>query len=270
MKKIISSVFIVMHLLVLGQGQWEEKWRIPSDIFTVWDIDQASNSIICSQNNVTKRDINGKIVSEQSVKSIGALTKIDASTIFKLALFSENQQQICFLDNALALQNDCIDLATFDIQYAQTFCYTAQNDRLWVYDQLNSSIRLITLKTMEQQIIQNLRSLIQFNAISQLFEWNNELFLVDDAGKVHHFDLFGSFIGTYTLPTARWVQPWKEGFLVTDEKDINFFDPNLIETISFFKNLPVSDAIISFKWQASTQLLFVQTTKEISCFHFKK
>ena len=35
MKKIISSVFIVMHLLVLGQGQWEEKWRIPSDIFTV-------------------------------------------------------------------------------------------------------------------------------------------------------------------------------------------------------------------------------------------
>jgi hypothetical protein len=66
------------------------------------------------------------------------------------------------------------------------------------------------------------------------------------------------------------VQPWKEGFLVATEKDINYFDPILIETVSFFENLHISDAIISFKWQASTQLLFVQTTKEISCFQFKK
>lgn len=270
MKNLITCFLIIVHQLLLAQSQWEEKWSVPCDSNTVWDIDQANNSIVYGQNNLIKRDGNGKKISEQSIKSIGEITKIDASNTFKMAVFSENQQQICFLDNALAIQNECIDLTTFDIQYAETFSYTAQNDRLWVYDQLNSTVKLITLESMNQQTIQNLRSLIQFTVIDQLFEWNNELYLVTDNERIHHFDVFGSYLGTITVPNSQWIQPWKEGFLVATGTEINYFEASRGTAIPFFISIPTETAILSFKWQAQTQLLFVQTSTKLTCFHFKK
>lgn len=271
MKITLASFVIIVHHLLFAQGQWEMKWTIPCDSLTVWDIDQASFSIVCSQNNIIKRDQNGKKICEQSIKSIGAITKIDAANIFKLALFSENQQQICFLDNVLTIQDECVDLSKFDIQFAQTFSYTAQNDRLWVYDQLNSSIKLITHQTVEQQFIQNLRSLLPYSIVSQLVEWENELYLIDDTGKVHHFDLFGSLVGTIELPSAGWTQPWKDGFLVAAGHTITYFDPNLAEATPFFNtSTALTDPILSFKWQAATQLLYVQTKDELTCSQFKK
>jgi hypothetical protein len=270
MKKRITCLLIIFHQLVLAQSQWEEKWSIPCDSTTVWDIDQANNSFVYSQNNLIKRDGNGKKISEQSIKSIGEITKIDASNTFKIAVFSENQQQICFLDNALAIQNECIELTSFDIHYAETFSYTAQNDRLWVYDQLNSTLKLITLESMKQQKIQNLRSLIQFTAIDQLFERNNELYLVTDNKKIHHFDVFGSYLGTVIVPNSHWIQAWKDGFLSATANEINYVESSLTSSIPFFLMLPDETTILSFKWQAASQLLFVQTSTKLTCFQFKK
>lgn len=270
MRNRITIFFIIVHHLLLSQSNWEEKWSIPCDSNTVWDIDQANNSIVYSQNNIIKRDGNGKKISEESIKSIGEISKIDASNTFKIAVFSENQQQICFLDNVLAIQNECIDLTNFDIQYAESFSYTAQNDRLWVYDQLNSTVKLITIESMKQQTIQNLRSLIRFSVINQLFEWNNELYLVTDNEKIHHFDVFGSYLGTVIIPSTQWIQPWKGGFLSATAHEINYIETSFAGSIPFFQNIPIETPILSFKWQAASQLLFVQTRSKLTCFRFKK
>jgi hypothetical protein len=270
MRNCITLFILVIHQLVLAQSQWEEKWSIPCDSSTVWDIDQANNSIVYSQNNLIKRDAKGQKISEQSIKSIGEITKIDASNTFKIAIFSENQQQICFLDNALAIQNECIDLTAFDIQYAETFSYTEQNDRLWVYDQLNSTVKLITLESMKQQTIQNLRSLIQFTAVNQLFEWKNELYMVTDNEKIHHFDVFGSYLGTVVVPNTYWIQAWKDGFLFATGNEINYFETGRSASVPFFITLPSEKGIISFKWQVVSQQLFVQTRTKLTCFQFKK
>ena len=258
-------MLIIFHQLVLAQSQWEEKWSIPCDSTTVWDIDQANNSFVYSQNNLIKRDGNGKKISEQSIKSIGEITKIDASNTFKIAVFSENQQQICFLDNALAIQNECIELTSFDIQYAETFSYTAQNDRLWVYDQLNSTLKLITLESMKQQKIQNLRSLIQFTAIDQLFERNNELYLVTDNEKIHHFDVFGSYLGTVIVPNSHWIQAWKDGFLSATANEINYVESSLTSSIPFFLMLPDETTILSFKSVSYTHLRAHETLSDLVC-----
>lgn len=222
--------------------QLELAWTIPLNQTDVWDNDDAGNIYLFQNQAIAKLDTNGQQLLTQSTKSIGQVAKIDASNWMKLALFSEEQQQICYLDNALGLIPDCIELSDLGINLAQNFSTSVQTDRIWVYDQLNSELQIITLRSNQRQIVQNLSGLAEISAVQDMTEYGNTLILMDTEGKVLFFDNFGSLQEVYPVE-ADCFFPTDHSFFFVKGHQLFF---QLRDQSVFMGEIPVTENILKF------------------------
>lgn len=253
-------------LTLHSQESFNLLWSKPLDENSTWDIDQAGVLYVFSDQNLSKYDISGKLVLTQSTKSLGQIAKIDAGNWLKIALFSEEQQQVCYVDNALGIQGDCIDLTSLGIALAQQIATSNQTDRLWVFDQLNSELHLITLRTYQKQTIQNLRGLVDLGNLLQLHEFENRLYLFDDRGQVTTFDAFGSFINSITLPTANSIQAVDKGIFYSDSTRIFATATDETEKQLFFTFTNEGEKIERFSIIGNR--LVVSSKKMVYCYGF--
>jgi hypothetical protein len=243
-----------------GQESWKQCWTMPLSEESAWDADPSGNVYLYNNESISKLDSTGKLLLTQSAKSIGTIEKIDASNRLKIAVFSEEQQQVCYLDNALALQSDCIDLTAAGIGLAQHFATSVQTDRIWIYDQLNSELQLVTLRGNQRQTVQNLRSLLEIGMVTQLFEFNNVLYLVDNLGQVATFDNFGTFLSGFTL-SAGYVQAFGKGVLYSMAGSIFARAAESDKETPFFAG---SEPIRCFHFAANR--LYISTATSLTCF----
>jgi hypothetical protein len=126
MRKLFFFVFLCTAFHGWSQQAWKESWQIAIAPECSWDADQGGNIYLFCDQTISKVDSTGKQLLTQSTKSIGTISKIDAMNWLKIAIFSEEQQQICYLDNALGLQPGCIDLTELGVSLAQEFATSAQ------------------------------------------------------------------------------------------------------------------------------------------------
>lgn len=265
MRKLLTFVpaFLCVFLLhaQADTSGWTELWSVTLDAEATWDVDQAGNTYLVNQQTIRKLDTLGKAVLTQSSKAIGRISKIDASNWLKIALFSEDQQLICYLDNALGIQPGCIELGELGINLAQQFATSSQTDRLWIYDQLNSELQLLTIRTSQHQIVQNLKSLAETGNTIQLTEFGNSLYLLDDKGLLITFDNFGSFTGSEQL-TASWIQPFNNGLLTANGNSIWSHNDARTQTLPFF-TLLANQQITRFYYTAKR--LYISTGDKLIC-----
>ncbi|TSJ41629.1 hypothetical protein [Fluviicola chungangensis] len=264
-KLIFPFIFLVLPFWGSGQQIWKELWHLELDSTAIWDIDPIHQSIIYQNQNIQKRDAKGQIMLQESIKSLGNIQKIDAQNPLKIALFSEDQQSICFLDNALALQGDCIYLSDLDISLAVSMSASIQTDRIWVYDEPNSKIELITLRNGQGQQVQNVKGLLNMKSIVNIQEIDNRLYLFDEENQVAWFDQFGNFIDVATLPPHKPVYPIQDYFLISEGKNIQTVTIDS-EFVSFFfaGDLLLDSKIL--KMEVSGDRLYIQTLKMLYCF----
>ena len=161
----ISSVVLICGVLNVRaqseQNQWEWLQNYPIGMDEVWVVDGIGNVIITHRDQLTKYGPDGKVLFEQSQKSFGRLEKIESFNTLKFVCFSEQQQTLCFFDNSLTALEKCIELADYDILNATHFATSGQSDKLWVFDQVNSTLRLLSLNGLNQdQAIKNLGGII--------------------------------------------------------------------------------------------------------------
>lgn len=270
MRNFISILFLMSVLTVKAQQpEWKVIWQMSIDSSTIWDVDEAMNVYVVNSSNITKFSNKGQKIVGESIKSVGTIEKLDAGNAMKPAVFSEDQQQICFLDNALALQN-CIDLSEIDIELAGTFCTSVQTDRIWIYDQLNSQLRLQTLRSNQSQVIQNLKGITSISEVNYLTEFNNQLFLGDVSNHLVILDNYGSLIAEVDLPQHLPFQPFADGLLIATKTAITANDFQLKASIPFFEiSSCIQEEICGFKYSnyqlvVSTKqhLYFLQMTKK--------
>ncbi|ASS50121.1 MAG: hypothetical protein A3D31_11165 [Candidatus Fluviicola riflensis] len=262
MYKLILFLALCFSFSSKAQQSWKQVWTAPIDSTAVWDVDQAGNAYLVDKQTISKLDTAGKQLLTQSTKSMGTIAKIDASNWMKIAIFSEDQQRICYLDNALAFQPGCIDLAEFGVNLAQHFSTSAQTDRIWIYDQLNSELQLITIRNSQRQIVQNLASLVDLGTVLQLIEFQNKLYLFDNRGQVITLDNFGSFLSAQTVAGTH-IQPFATGFLASDKQFIRFSDEET-ELLTPFFELVSGEEI---KWFCFVgKRLFVSTATQLISF----
>jgi hypothetical protein len=271
MKILFTSLFCcLISTFVFSQSNWRLNWSIATDSVYTWDVDPAKNTYLIQGSHIQKYNAQAIKQQEQSIKAIGTIQKIDAKNVLKIAVFSEDQQRICFLDNALAPQGPCIELIDQGIQLAQTFVYSNQIDRVWVFDEINAELKLITTQNSQAQLIQNIRDLVNIQQIQSLFELNNELFLIDTAGTVVRLDNFGSLISSIQLPfsTTKGIQISDNGYLITGENNqIYFISFDGDEKQLFFDGVLLNPSVIqSFKLVGKT--LFIGTSNGLYCFDF--
>jgi len=260
-----SFILLALPCLGFGQQSWKELWHLDIDSTAIWDIDPIHQSIIYQNQNIQKRDAKGQIMLQESIKSLGNIQKIDAQNPLKIALFSEDQQSICFLDNALALQGDCIYLSDLNVSLAASMSASIQTDRIWVYDEPNSKLELITLRNGQGQQVQNVKGLLNMKSIVNMQEIDNRLYLFDEENQVAWFDQFGNFIDVATLPPNKPIYPIQDYFLIAEGKNIQTVNIDS-EFVSFFF---AGDALLDSnirKIEVSGDRLYVQTQNMLYCF----
>ncbi|WP_343637437.1 hypothetical protein [Fluviicola sp.] len=261
----VTCFLTALPCLGFSQQSWKELWHLELDSTAIWDIDPIHQSIIYQNQNIQKRDAKGQIMLQESIKSLGNIQKIDAQNPLKIALFSEDQQSICFLDNALALQGDCIYLSDLNVSLAASMSASIQTDRIWIYDEPNSKLELITLRNGQGQQVQNVKGLLNMKSIVNMQEIDNRLFLFDEENQVAWFDQFGNFIDVATLTPGKPIYPIQDYFLIAEGKNIQTVDLNSEFVAFFFAGDHVLDSKI-LKMEVSGDRLYIQTQTMLYCF----
>lgn len=265
MYRLIFSLILLIPIWGHTQQTWKELWHFDIDSTAIWDIDPMHQSIIYQNQNIQKRDAKGQIMLQESIKSLGNIQKIDAQNPLKIVLFSEDQQSVCFLDNALALQGDCIYLSDLNVSLASSVSASIQTDRIWIYDEPNSKIELITLRNGQGQLVQNVKGLLNMKSIVNIQEIDNRLFLFDEENQVAWFDQFGNFIDVATLPPNKPVYPIQDYFLIADGKNIQALNIDAEPVSVFFLGDSLLDSPI-LKMEVSGERLYIQTQKRLYCY----
>lgn len=235
---------IVFIFCVLASNAQEIEWKqiqtFPIEKEDVWTVDVMGNVITTKRDQLIKSNPEGTIIFEQSQKSLGRIDKIEPVNTLKFVAFSEEQQTLCFFDNSLTVMENCIELADYDILNATQFATSGQSDKLWVFDQVNSTLSLLSLKGLnQQQQVKNLMGILNAENISQMIEIENKLFFVDHDKGVFVFDLYGTLIRFIEMTDVNWIQFKEENILMLKKDELIIYN---FRTISEEKiKLPSSD-----------------------------
>ena len=207
MKLLIFIITVLITGSLFGQNkmkEWNEIGSVSAESISCWNVDAFNQLLIANQSTLTKYAVSGTVLYKISNKSLGEIQQIIPITPLKILLFSEAQQQICFVDNTLTLVNDCIDLSEYEIEYASHIARSERGDKLWVFDQINSRILLIDINQKGKivQEIRNAKGLMNMEQLVEMIEFDSKLFLLDSSKKMTVIDLYGSLIDQRNTETS--------------------------------------------------------------------
>lgn len=203
---IMRAFLLYLHLFLITQNfvhaqdstdyRWHKTQEIAVQKDAVWTVDLLGNVITSHNGTINKYDSLGILRFTQSSKSIGSTTQILAVNSMKLVHFSAEQQRICFYDNTLTMSESCIDLSEMGVYSAQLIYPSSRPDKLWIYDNTNSTLLLIDLfKQREQTLVSaNLKGTLEIEKIEKMIECDSRLYLSDNESSVYLFDMYGTFI----------------------------------------------------------------------------
>lgn len=241
MKYFLLHILFFLSLDVFSQASdWKLMQSYPIEIETVWTVDVVGNVICANRDHLTKYNPSGKVIFEQSQKSIGRIDKIEPVNTLKFVAFSEEQQSLCFFDNSLTIMENCIELEDFDVLNATQFATSGQSDKLWVFDQVNSTLSLLSLNGLNQeQEVKNLMGILNAENIVQMIEIENKLFFVDSEKGVFVVDLYGTLIRYIEMDQLKWVQFKEDNVLMLVGGDLIIYNFNSQQQEKI--GLPLSD-----------------------------
>lgn len=171
-----------------------EKSKIMVDSTAYWNMDVLGNHLVSFNGTISKIDTSGKVKYTQSIRSYGKTAQMVSINAMKLVHFSEEQQTLCFLDNTLTSSENCLELTDHEIINATFVSASSQPDKIWVMDQLNSTLyQLPIIGNDPTRQIGNLSGLLNFSTVSQIKEAGNKLYLRTSEG-IFILDIYGSLI----------------------------------------------------------------------------
>jgi hypothetical protein len=243
LKSILSIAFIIAAFYQaksqeIDTVQWKKRGEIKIGFEDVWSVDILGNIYSTDDRVINKYDSIGKLKFSQSIKSFGHLKDLQPINPMKVIGFSEEQQIICVLDNTLTLSDECVDLTRFDIGNASLIAVSGQSDKLWVLDQLNSKLLLLSLNHSSQfQEVKNLQGILNMAEILLIKEVNNELFLADAKGKIYQFDVYGSLLSVYEHPGLKDILVKDNNLIILTNNQLIL--SNMLSNEKKIMNLPM-------------------------------
>ena len=217
-----SALTLSFFLSVFAFSQTlSEVKRYPISEGANWTVDGLENIIISEKDRLTKYDKNGKMLFEQSAKLFGQYDKVGMVNSLKIYGFSEVQQLVCFYDNSLTMLEKCIDLSEYDLINVSTVERSGQSDKMWAFDQVNSTLHLLSFSgLLQSQAVKNLNGILNAENITQLIEWENKLFVLDHNKGIYVFDLYGTLIRFIEQENIKWIQVFNEYVICLVEEEL--------------------------------------------------
>jgi len=255
---------ILTSSLFAQEVDWKLVQVFPIENEEVWTVDVIGNVITSKRDQLTKYSPTGKVLFEQSQKSFGRLNKIEPINTLKFVAFSEQQQTLCFFDNSLTVMENCIELADFNIINATQFATSGQSDKLWVFDQVNSTLLLLSLQGLNQeQQVKNLMGILNAESITQMVEIENKLFFVDKENGIFMFDVYGTLINKIELKEVQWIQCKDDNVLILVDNQLLIH--NVVTLSQQTIPLPAND-FCEFKFDG--QAIYFRSKNTIQKFEF--
>ena len=199
MKQFLFVLFMVSLSVSFAQDSLSYSWGKVRSYSVLegetWAVDLLENMYISDGGMIHKYDSSGRLRFSQSIKSLGGTTHLIPVNAMKLIHFSEEQQALCYFDNTLSSMNNCIDLSRKKIVSAELVCGSSQPNKVWILDNLNSTLHLLSLEnSLQSQEVGNLQGVLDINNITQIRERCNTLFVLDKIRGVYVFDLYATLI----------------------------------------------------------------------------
>lgn len=174
---------------------WEKIFEFDLDSLAKWEVDGLGYIYVSQEGNMKKYYPTGELWFEQGMKSLGACSDIVSLNPMKFLHFSQEQQTVCYFDNTLSFTNECLDLSDYEIENASLISASSQPEKLWVLDDIDYRLVLLSLDGLNQgQEIKNIKAILDIESITQIIEEGSKLYLLDPLEGVFVFDRFGSFI----------------------------------------------------------------------------
>lgn len=206
MKKFFLFLVLILGLSCSAQEEvnytWIRKDSIVLSENAVWTVDVLQNFYSSASGIIHKIDSTGILKFSQSIKSIGDMTDLLVINSMKLVFFSEQQQVLCYLDNTLSRNEDCIELGDKDIISATKVAKSDRPDRIWIFDDVNSRLVLISTESESQKpfVVDNIRGIIGEGEVLQMLESMGRLYIAMKGKGLYVFDLYGSLLNFISLP----------------------------------------------------------------------
>ena len=192
-----------------------------------WIPDATGNILFFNANNLYKAPKGQLPKFTQSIRATGEITQLLPINAFKTILFSDDQQQLCILDNTFSPNGNCIDLEDFEIQNAKLCAVSARPNLIYVLDEFNSTLLLVDFIDLKvTQSVLNVAALIgrELNII-ELKEHNNELFALNADGSVLVFDMFLNLKGQLSSKLNA-LNFWNDYIVELKENKVEFSSLN--------------------------------------------
>ena len=263
--RLLTISFILLLLVPLGSAQdsvaneWKKVISYPLDSGEVWSVDIMENFYTSNKGTINKYDKSGKLMFTQSIKSLGRTKQLVPLNIMKIIHFSEEQQTLCYFDNTLTSLDDCVELIDREILNASIVSSTSKPDQVWVLDNINSKILLLSLQGQNQgQEIENLGGILSTNTISQILERTNRLYLLDRDNGVYVFDLYGTLIFHHDVQKVKELDAFEKTIFLLMEDRLKII--SLDEEFDLEIELPEKD-IIEFTYM--NQFFYFRTSTTV-------
>lgn len=199
--KLFITCLIVLFSFGSSFGQEQEwQWLLKDSTriseSSEWSVDILQNLYISEAGVINKYDSTGTLKFTQSIKSLGELSDMVIINTMKLLYFSEEQQILCYLDNTLAQNQDCIDLMERNITYASHVARSDRSNKLWLYDEINYRLLLIDLESESTApfVIENLRNITGSYSFLGMEESGGKLYINCGLEGIFVFDIYGSLL----------------------------------------------------------------------------
>lgn len=230
----------------LAQDSTTNQWRVVGELNVnkdaVWTVDMLGNTYVSTHEVLNKYDSTGTLKFSQSIKSLGHIAGLQAINTMKLVAFSEEQQTVCFFDNTVTLNEECLDLSTYSIGLATNFCISSQPDKVWVIDQLNNTLLQINFRLVgNYQEVKNIRGILNMSGIIAMKEVNNTLYIFDTNYKLYQFDSYGTLVNVFQMdPAIDFNMRGSDCILLQPDRLIFY---NLASNQQFSVSLPGIEAV---------------------------
>ncbi len=260
--KVLYCFLLFFSISFSQRDSLKLQWAFNTDSSSIWSVDELNNVLVQHKSTLIKLNQFGQKVNEQSIKKTGEFAQIDAGNGLKIACFSKEQQTICFFDNTLTQQNNCVELSDFDILTPTVFCQSIQTDKLWIYDEMNSEIVLLTTRSNQVQKLPNLRNISSIESVHFMKEIDNQLYLIGNPNYLLVLDVFGTVVNEYEVLALASPQIIASTLFGLQDGVILAYDFK-DKTVSFpFPELKERIWSVEFK----NNFLYIQTNSALLCY----
>ena len=204
-------------------------------------IDNLGNIYFVNHEEITKYNVQGKLINRYSNLKLGDVTSLDVTNPLKMIAYYKDFQQLVFLDNLLSVNSDPINLEELGYEQTDLVCASANNS-FWIYDKRNSELIRFNAQSKIVNRTGNLNQVLELQLKPNLLlEQNGMLYMNCSDLGIQVFDIYGTYTKTIGIKGLNQFQVSNEFLYYQRDSNLVSYNTKLFfESTIKLKTLPKS------------------------------